>query len=526
MRNFQIPGRSAVYGEKHMVATSHPVASAIALAVLDDGGNAVDAALAASAALCVAEPHMTGIGGDCFVMYAPAGGIPVALNGSGCAPAASDPDRLLADGLLEIPGNGPHAVTIPGAVDAWCTLHDDYGSLPLDRLFSPAIDLARNGCIITPRVAYDWANQAARLTESPSARAFFLPTGTPPQVGDRFANPALAKTFKLIADHGRRGFYEGPVAEHLTTFLQGQGGVHAVADFANHASIYMDPIKTAYHDHDIYECPPNGQGVIALLIINILQRLGSPSGMTEADRVHLLAEATKLAYAQRDAVLADPNQSPDVAHTLLSDDMANLLAGQINLARARPDQPIEGTEHKDTVYLCVVDKDGNAISFINSLFNAFGSFLFDDHTGVLLHSRGTGFKLTAGHPSRLAPGKRPLHTIIPGVVCQGDKVIAPFGVMGGHYQATGHANFLTRVLGQGLDLQQALDLPRSFAYGGPLVLETGYDETIAADLASRGHDVVRAPTPLGGGQAVWIDHQRGVLIGASDPRKDGCAIGI
>jgi len=509
-----------------MVATSHPVASAIALDVLNNGGNAVDAALAANAALCVAEPHMTGIGGDCFVMYAPAGGLPVALNGSGCAPAASDPDRLLADGLFEIPGNSPHAVTIPGAVDAWCRLHDDYGSLPFDRLLAPAIDLAQNGCIITPRVAYDWANQAARLAESPSARAFFLPTGKAPQVGDRFANPALAKTFKLIADHGRRGFYEGPVADRLTGFLQSHGGVHSTEDFANQNSNYVAPIKTAYQGHDIYECPPNGQGVIALLIINILQRLGSPSDMTEADRVHLLAEATKLAYAKRDAMLADPTRSPDVVQSLLSDDMADLLAGQIDLDRTRPDHPIEGTEHKDTVYLCVVDKDGNAISFINSLFNAFGSFLFDEHTGVLLHSRGTGFKLTAGHPSRLAPGKRPLHTIIPAVIYQGDKVIAPFGVMGGHYQATGHANFLTRVLAQGLDPQQALDLPRSFAYGGPLVLETGYDEIIAADLAQRGHDIKRAPTPLGGGQVVWVDHQRGVLIGASDPRKDGCAIGV
>ena len=526
MRDFQVPGRSAAYGEKHMVATSHPVASAIAINVLNEGGNAVDAALAASAALCVTEPHMTGIGGDCFVMYAPAGKGPVALNGSGFASAASDPELLLAQGISEVPGDSPHAVTIPGAVDAWCRLHDDYGSIPLDRILAPAIDLADNGCIVSPRVAFDWASHATRLAASPSARDYFLPGGTPLDIGDRYANPALARTLQLIAKHGRRGFYEGAVADNIVRFLRDLGGVHSVEDFAAQKSIYVDPICSSYQGHDIHECPPNGQGVIALLIMKILERFEHTDGLSEVDRIHLLAEATKLAYGERDAVIADPLLSPDAGDVLLSADLVDKLTGTINIKRALPDRPIEGTEHKDTVYLCVVDKDGNAISFINSLFNAFGSCLYEEKSGVLLHSRGTGFRLEPGHPNRLGPHKRPLHTIIPGMVFDGGKAVAPFGVMGGHYQATGHANFLSRVLQQGLDLQHALDLPRSFAYGGPLLLETGYDDAVARELVERGHDVKRPPGPLGGGQVIWIDHKRGLLVGASDPRKDGCALGI
>ena len=526
MRNFQFPGRSTTYGEKHMVATSHPVASAIALKILNDGGNAVDAALAASGALCMVEPHMTGIGGDCFVIYAPANGKPIALNGSGRAPKASDPDSLLAQNFSEISGSTPHAVTVPGAIDAWCRLHEDYGSLPLEALLTPAIRLAEDGCIITPRVAFDWANEAARLTASPTARDHFLMDGKPLGIGDRFRNPALAMTLKQIAHHGRKGFYEGPIAENIVTFLNRLGGVHTTDDFATQKSFYVDPVTSNYQGHDVYECPPNGQGVIALLIMNILDRYKQSVISTEADRIHLLAEATKLAYAHRDEILADPTFSPGAAEELLSNALAEELADKINISHALPGRPFEETEHKDTVYLCVVDKDGNAISFINSLFNAFGSSLFEEKTGVLLHNRGAGFRLEPGHPNRLAGHKRPLHTIIPAMVFKDDLAVAPFGVMGGQYQATGQANFLNRVLGQELGLQEALDQPRSFAYGGPLVLETVYDDSIAADLVKRGHDVERASTPLGGGQAIWIDRNRGILMGASDFRKDGCAIGI
>ena len=523
MTPFQNPGRSAVYGDTHMAATSHPASSAVTYLILEGGGNAVDAAIAASAVLCVAEPHMTGVGGDCFVLYAPAGEPIVALNGSGRAPGGVDAGRLRDSGFSQITEDSPYAVTIPGAVDAWCRLHSDFGSMPLEQLLAPAISLAEHGCVVAPRVAFDWQTHRDKLANSASMRNHFLKNGSPYTVGDCFLNPALGMTLRRIAAEGRDGFYSGEVAENLVDYLNGIDGVHTLDDFAGQICEYVDPISTDFQGHDIFECPPNGQGVIALLILNILDQFRG--NYSEADNVHLLAEATKLAYAQRDAFIADSAMADVSMERLLSRDTAKSMAAKISMDQARPDAPFAEVEHKDTVYLCVVDKDGNAISFINSLFNAFGSTLFDARSGVLLHNRGTGFNLQEGHPNELAPYKRPLHTIIPGMVMKDGDVVAPFGVMGGQYQATGHANFLSRVLAQGMTVQEALDQPRSFAYGGPLVLEAGYDEAIADDLRDRGHPVQRSSGPHVGGQVVWIDRQRGILVGASDPRKDGFAIG-
>lgn len=520
---FQHPGRSCVYGETHMVATSHPVASLTAYDILEHGGNAVDAALAANAVLCVAEPHMTGLGGDCFVLYAPKGKDVLALNGSGRAPTGVDAAYLRAEGITKIVDNSPYAVTVPGTVDAWCRLHADHGSLPMDQLLAPAITLAEEGCLIAPRVAHDWQTHFEKLSNSPSCRRTFLNAGQPYRAGDRFANPALARTLRRIAEEGHEAFYQGEVAENLVEYLKGAGGVHTLDDFASQTCNYVAPLSTAFQNHDVFECPPNGQGIIALMILNILEHI--TGDLDEADYVHVLAEATKLAYEYRDAFVADPAKADVSMGNLLSSETAQRIAAEIDLAKARPDKPFLEVEHKDTVYLCVVDKDGNAISFINSLFAAFGSTLFDEKTGVLLHSRGTGFSLTEGHLNELAPGKRPLHTIIPGMLMKDGLAVAPFGVMGGQYQATGHANFLHRVLARGLGLQQALDAPRSFAYGGPLVLEDGYDDVLADNLRRRGHVVQESPGPLGGGQVVWIESERGILIGASDPRKDGFALG-
>lgn len=523
MTPFQHPGRSAVYGDTHMAATSHPLASATAYSILEAGGNAVDAALAASAVLSVAEPHMTGIGGDCFVLYAPAAGGVVALNGSGRAAKGASAALLRDQGISEIADESAAAMTVPGAVDAWCRLHGDYATMPFDQLLAPAIDMAENGCIITPRVAYDWQGCHQKLADSASARDVYLKDGAPFKVGDRFANPTLGRTLRRIAKEGRSAFYEGEVAEEIVGFLNGLGGSHTLDDFAGQTSDYVDPISTTYKSHEIFECPPNGQGIIALMILNILEQF--KGDYSEADQVHLLAEATKLAYGRRDFYLADPAKSVVPVEMLLSQDTARQIAADINMSKARPHTPFKEVEHKDTIYLCVVDKDGNAISFINSLFNFFGSTLFSANSGVLLHSRGTGFSLEDGHYNELMPGKRPLHTIIPGMVMKDDKVVAPFGVMGGQYQATGHANFISRVLARGMDVQQALDQPRSFAYAGPLGLEAGYDEAMVAEMKARGHQVERPDGPFGGGQVVWIDRERGILIGASDPRKDGFAMG-
>ncbi|HYG91300.1 MAG TPA: gamma-glutamyltransferase [Azospirillum sp.] len=525
MRDFQRPGRSAAYGERGMVATSHPLATLAGLDTLRAGGNAVDAALAAAAVLCVAEPHMTGLGGDGFVLYAPAAGGVLALNGSGRAPAAATPERFAALGVQAIDADSVHSVTIPGAVDAWCRLHVDHGTKPLEELFRPAVELAERGCLVHPRVARDWAVHAKRLTHHEATRALFLPDGQPLPAGARFRNPRLGDTLRRIARDGRAGFYEGPVRDGLLRTLEALGGLHTAEDFDAQRCEYVEPIATDYHGHTVLECPPNGQGVAALMILNTLK--GTPAeadSAGEAERVHWLAEATKLAYASRNAFVGDPRFGDVPVEDLLSERYAAALR-----ARIRPDavlpHPPPVVPHRDTVYLCAVDRDLNAVSFIASLFDAFGSAITAPDSGVLLQCRGRAFRLEPGHPNSVAPGKRPLHTIIPGMVLRDGKAVMPFGVMGGQYQATGHAQFIVDVLGRGMDVQGALERPRSFADGGVLSIETGHAPAVLDELRARGHTADWSPGPIGGGQAIRIDRERGLLIGGSDPRKDGCALG-
>ncbi|WP_431854824.1 gamma-glutamyltransferase family protein [Azospirillum sp.] len=524
MRDFQRPGRSVAVGERGMVATSHPLATLAGLDALRAGGNAVDAALAAVAVLCVAEPHMVGVGGDCFVLYAPAGGGVLALNGSGRAPGAATPERFAELGVTGIGMDSVHSVTIPGAVDAWCRLHADHGRTPLDALLRPAVALAEEGCPVHPRVARDWAVHAHRLSHHPATRALFLSEGRPFQLGDRFRNPALADTLRRIARSGRAGFYEGPVRDGLLRTLTNLGGLHAAGDFNAQRCEYVEPISTEYHGFTVHECPPNGQGIAALMMLNALNGTPAETAEDEAERVHWLAEATKLVYASRDAHVGDPRHADVPVAELLSDRYAAALRAAIRPDGALPFPP-PVVPHRDTVYLCAVDRDLNAVSFIASLFDSFGSGITDAGSGVLLQCRGRAFRLQPGHPNSVAPGKRPLHTIIPGMVTQGGAAVMPFGVMGGQYQATGHAQFLVDVLGRGLDAQQALELPRSFAGDGVLSIETTYPPAVYEALARRGHRVEWSPAPIGGGQAIRIDRARGVLIGGSDPRKDGCALG-
>jgi gamma-glutamyltranspeptidase / glutathione hydrolase len=521
IRDYQKPGRSAAWAEHGMAATSHPAATLAALDVLRSGGNAMDAAIAAVALQCVVEPHMTGIGGDCFVLYAPkAAGKPVALNGSGRAAAKATVDWYVERKIGAIAADSPHAVTAPGAVDAWCRLNADYGSKPLDELLAPAIKAAEEGFVVTPRIAWDWGRDHQKLANDRCASKLFTP---PRKAGDVFRHPALAKTLRRIAREGRRAFYEGPVAEEIASRLQELGGHLTAEDISGQKSDYVEPISTSYRGHDIFECPPNGQGLAALMILNTLAGYElSGDKYSEADRVHLLAEATKAAYAARDAYFSD-GEVP--VRRFLSPEWAMKTRSKISLEKALPFPFWDEPEHKDTVYLCVVDRDRNAVSFINSLFGMWGTGIYCPESGVLLHNRGMQFRTFAGHPNAIGPGKRPLHTIIPGMAVKDGRAEMPFGVMGGQYQATGHANFLHHVYDRGLDLQAAADAPRSFAFGGELALETGISEAVAQDLARRGHNVVRAPTPHGGCQAIRIDHERGVLVGGSDPRKDGCALG-
>jgi gamma-glutamyltranspeptidase/glutathione hydrolase len=526
-RDFEAPGRSVALGIHGMAATSHPAATLAAIDVLKSGGNAMDAAIAACAVQCVVEPGMTGIGGDCFVLYAPRGGSTIhAFNGAGRTPAATDAAALRAQGLAAIPASSPHAVTIPGAVDAWCRLAADHGSLSLARLLEPAIALAAEGFAVAPRIAFDWAMTRDLLAQRPAAAAAYLPGGAAPAAGDVLRLPALGRTLKAIADQGRAAFYQGPVAAEMVATLRAEGGAHTLDDFAAAAGGYVTPIQTRFRDYAVHECPPPGQGIIALLIMNILALFPGSGDPLAPERLHIEIEAARLAYAVRNAILAEG--SPATPDRLLSPDFAAELAARIDPDRAATDLPsFAGPEHRDTVYITVVDRDRNAVSFINSLFDTFGSGIVAPESGVLLHNRGMSFTLDPGHPNTLAPRRQPMHTIIPGMMTEGDHVAMAFGVMGGHFQAMGQAHLVSKVVDFGMNLQSAMALPRLVPVPGTLFVEAEATLPAAsrAGLEARGHRFIRAEHPIGGAQAIWIDWERGVLIGASEPRKDGLALG-
>lgn len=529
MRNFESPGRSPVVCTGGMAATSHPVSTQTAIATLEAGGNAMDAAIAACAVQCVVEPGSTGVGGDCFALYAPGGGDDiVAYNGSGRAPAAATQAWYAERGIASIERQSPHAVTVPGAPEAWERLATDHGTLGLERLLRPAIRLAHEGYAVAPRVHRDLLELQWLLREDPGSREQFLPDGEPPPVGSRHRQPRLGDTLQRIADEGARAFYTGPIARELVAFLRDRGGLHTLEDFAAAAGEYVAPIHTRFRGYDVWECPPNGQGTIALLILNVLGRFAAAGDPLSVDRVHLETEATRLAYNERNLYIGDPAFADVPVEWLLSDAHAAALAGLIEPAGPRIELPEFVPPTTDsTVYISVVDRDRNAASFINSLFTPYGSGLTEPRTGVLLHSRAQGFSLRPGHPNAIAPGKRPLHTIIPAMLTRNGHACLSFGVMGGHYQALGQAQYLARLLDYGYDLQEAMDLPRFFPRDGTgdIELESGVPAAVADGLRARGHGIATPPRPLGGAQAIWIDWNADVLTGASDPRKDGCALG-
>ena len=523
MRDFHKPGRSAVYATNGMCATSHPLAAKVAVQMLESDGNAMDAAIAGAVLLGICEPQMTGIGGDCFVLFTPPGEDRVlALNGSGRAPAGIDADALRAKGPVIAPYSAD-AVSVPGAVDAFCRLSKDWGKLGLKAVLAPAIHYAQTGVPVAERVASDWARADGNL--SGTARDLFLLDGKPPRPGQVFAAPRQAEALRRIAMEGRAGFYEGEVAEDMVAALRAQGGTHTLEDFAATASDYTDPISGGYGGLELCEHPPNGQGATAILLLNILKQFDiaamDPWG---AQRAHIEAEATKLAYDTRNRFMADPDYMTRLDH-MTAPETAAKLAALIDPKRAMP-AGLPGAEavHKDTIYITVVDKDRMAVSLIYSVFHAFGSGIASDKFGILFHNRGAGFTLQQGHPNEVGGGKRPMHTIIPAMLKKDGKVIMPFGVMGGQYQATGHARFVSNVTDFGLSPQAAIDAPRSFAEGAMLNVENGYSDPVKAELAAMGHQLQTPDTAIGGSQAIMI-HADGVLEGGSDPRKDGCALG-
>ena len=524
-RDFHLPGRSPVYAADGMVATSHPLASVAALETLRAGGTAADAAVTAVAALSVLEPQMTGIGGDCFCLVSKAGAPLWGYNGSGRSGAAARAEPLLAQGIKAVDADSIHAVTVPGAVEAWDVILRAHGRFGLDRALAPAIRYAEEGVPVAPRVAFDWEGAVERLKRDPGATRHFLVGGRAPAVGDRMKNPALAAVLRAIASGGPKAFYQGAPAEDIVATLKPRGSFLAVEDFVRHRGEVAEPITSNYRGFDVVELPPNGQGLAALVLLNILERFDlaalDPSG---AERLHIELEAARLAYGVRDTHIADPAFMRMSVPALLDKAFARSLADRIDRTKrvALPTAPTPGSH---TVLVSVVDRDRTAVSLINSLFSTFGVGIATEKTGIMLHNRGHGFIVHPDHPNSFGPSKRPMHTIIPALGLRDGRCELAFGVMGGHYQSVGHSHVVSNLIDYGMDVQTALESPRVFFLGEKTEVERGVPAASVEGLKARGHDVITRPSPLGGGQMIQIDWERGVLIGASDHRKDGLALG-
>jgi gamma-glutamyltranspeptidase/glutathione hydrolase len=524
-RDFQLPGRSPVIASEAMAATSHPLATLAAIDVLRLGGNAVDAAVTAVAVLCVIEPHMTGIGGDCFALIAEDGKPVWGYNGCGRSGAKASTETLLAKGMKSIEPTSPHAVNVPGAIEAWAAILKEQGTWPLDRVLEPAIHYAEFGFPVAARVASDWKGLVGKLGNSPGATKHYLFSGGAPAAGDVIKLPALAATLKAIAKDGPRAFYEGPAAQDMVATLAALGAVLTLEDFAKHRGEVVTPISTNYRGIDLVEIPPNTQGLTALVALNILENFDMPSlAALGPDRFHLMLEAARLGFAVRDTHIAEPSQMRVTAAALNDKAFAKKLAAKLDRSKRVP-LPASPAPGSDTVYLTVVDRDRRAVSIINSLYSSFGTAICTEKTGIMLNNRGSGFVLNPGHPNTLGPSKRPMHTIIPALAMRDGRCDVSFGVMGAHYQPMGHVQMVLNLYDYGMDIQSAIDAPRAFFDGESTVVERGLPVATVEGLQARGHNIVTAPLPWGGAQAIRIDWKRGVLIGGSEPRKDGCALG-
>lgn len=533
--------RSPVIGRTGMVATSQPLAVAAGLEILAKGGNAADAAVATAAALNVTEPTSTGIGGDCFALFYEAStGKLTALNGSGRAPAALTLERVRTElGLTHepsLPPFHPHTITVPGACAGWCDLVERHGSLPLPEILAPAIRLAEEGFPVAPVTAYFWQRGAEQQLCTALNGSEMTIEGRGPRAGETFRNPGLAKTLKKVAESGKRGFYEGEVAEAVASVIRQAGGCMTVEDLASHVSTWETPVSTTYRGLRLWECPPNGQGMTALIALNILEGFDLPPDPLSTDRLHLVIEALRLAFADTRWFVADPSMVPVPVEELLSKDYAAHRRGLIDPKFATLDQDRGAPgAFSDTVYLSVMDRSGNACSFINSNYMGFGTGIVPAGWGFTLHNRGHNFSVDPAHPNSLGPAKRPYHTIIPAMITRDDPptLVASFGVMGGFMQPQGHVQVFLALM-DGLDPQSALDLPRfcigDGTAGGVVGLEQGIPEKVIADLMERGHVVERVSgwgrALFGRGQIILRDRETGILTGGSDPRADGCAMAL
>ena len=535
--------RSPVYGKRGIVAASQPLAAAAGLEVLTQGGSAADAAVATAAALNVTEPTSTGIGGDCFAIYYNATDQQVsALNGSGRAPAGLTLERLKKEGLnQELPPFHPYTITVPGACAGWVDLVEEYGRLELSKILAPAIRLAEEGFPVAPLTAFFWSRGAKRQLKDAPGGSELTKDGRGPHAGEIFHNPGLGHTFRAVAEGGKAAFYQGQIAEAIAEVIQGAGGCMTTEDLAGHHSTWDEPISTDYRGLRIWECPPNGQGLAALLGLNILEGYDlSDLAPLSTSRLHLQIEAMRLAFADTSWYVADPAFNPAPLEELLSKEYAADRRQLIDTSKATIDQKHGApTSGSDTVYLTVVDGEGIACSFINSNYMGFGTGIVPTGWGFSLQNRGHNFRLDPDHPNALAPGKRPYHTIIPAMATRsnpegGEELFASFGVMGGFMQPQGHLQVAVSMVDDQLGPQAALDQPRfcidEGEAGGRVYLEDGLNPEVMAELAAMGHDIEKVSghsrAVFGRGQIITRDAESGVLCGGSDPRADGCAMSL
>ena len=532
--------RSPAVGRHGMIATSQPLASAAGLKALQSGGNAIDAAVTAAAVLAVVEPSMNGIGGDLFAIVYDARTKQVyALDASGRSAAAATPAEFARRGLTEMPGSGPLAVDVPGVVSGWDALLTRFGTISIDKALAPAIGYARDGFPVAELMAEEWKESSEKLAADPAAAATFLPHGTAPAMGEVFANPRLARSLELIAAHGKDAFYKGPIAQAIAADMKARNGLITAQDLADHTADWVDTISVNYRGYDVHEMPPSTQGFVALEMLNILEGFDIKAmGHNSADYLHAVSEAKKIAFADRGAYLADRVFVPSKAlATLLSKDYAALRRKEIDMKKtgtyragalpggtsSAPD--FAGRDLGDTIYMTAADGQGNVVSFIQSLFGSFGAGIVAGETGITLHNRGAGFVLTAGHPNQIGPRKRPLHTLVPAMIVKEGRPWVSFGVMGGDNQAQAHAQVVMNFVDFGMHVQAAGEAARMRHTGEQLALESGIGPEVRAALEARRHKLRDGRGQMGGYQGILIDPKTGVLMGGSDPRKDGLAIG-
>ncbi len=527
MRELSYPGRSNVLAQNGMAATSNPLSSIEAIKILERGGNAIDAAIAASAVQAVVCPSATGVGGDCFAIVSLNGENPVAVNGSGIAPKKANLDYYIDNKIDNINLTSPHSVTIPGCVHAWCSIHEKYGNLDFEEVLKGAENYARNGFPVQEVEALSWKEKESVLQKNQNSRKLFLRNDKSLNFGEVFKNIPLANTLRVIAKDKIKGFYQSEITKDMVETLNELGGLHTEEDFYLQETIFSSTINNNYDDIIIHQCPLNGPGLIVLLMMAMNKKLNSKKyNPASFERYHIQSEITKICYELKETTLGDPKFNNIEIENLLSDNFIENLCSKIDINSVYESKNSYVTSNPETIYLTVVDKDLNAISFINSICHGFGSGITTNNSGILFQNRGVNFRLEMNHPNVIEGNKRPLHTIIPGLVTnKKNETILSYGVMGGQYQPIGQTHVLQNILDYDLSIQEAIDFPRTFALNGKLNVEKSVTPTTTNKLKNIGHNVLISPKAIGGGQCIKIDRVNGILIGGSDPRKDGMAIG-